>query len=483
MIVEWLRATYQSRWLLFQRSGEYTVGRYYEARHDAEHYPGWHNLGSRNWHDRNWEILQGLGEVLDTPHLMLDGRFGGIRPESVFVGSPTCLAEGEPIGDQVEPGTLFAGYPEACYIPPAPPQIIDPLPMPANQDFERMSAFTRCQVQRFWCRILEWSYENDQAAITQAVTDFADGAATITFHRPANPLPAITTVVTPRYCIAAIDGTRNAQQFALQAFQSISGPVDQGSHSTLPLWQEAAAYTHLQLVNDGVNDTRPVFLVGHSYGAAAALILAAMYRFGVATRTVKYLTFGCPKVGDTRLSTLLLRCDGFSLANDNDLVTIVPPDPVTMAAVAVLFPLTSFLPWYQWERPVSIMTQDLDGELSPGPPEDLDFGTLFRMTTRAVLGQEQESILGHSIGEYNRRLALRCPDAGWPVSAEVIDDIEQPDQVGGGVIVAGRPGTWSGSGCVLAGGGNRPPTPSGGVTISGGNRPPSYHGGVFIGGS
>jgi len=491
MTVAWLRHCYESRWFLFRDADNpntWTKGRYYFSPPDSLHYPGFHHWGSRDWYDRNWENVQGLGEDLHFPHRHVSGEFDGQLPEQRPSGPLKCAAGGELISEAAQPGELFNGYPAECYIP-APPADALPPPQPepppsfaALADFDRASAFFRCQVQRLWARIIDWLYIDDAGSITSTLNDFFAQPATVQVHAAQGNLPAIVLVINPHYVIAVCDGTRNFQHLALQAFTSLGGPVDAGPYSTIPLWQTASQWVHDKIVAAGVNDTRPVFFAGHSYGAAAVLVLAARYRFWSATRVVKYLTFGTPKVGDSRLVELLGRCDGVSLANHNDAVCSVPPDRLTSAALVLVFPLIAFNLLAEWQRPPAMTMQANDGTLTPGPSMLLDFGALFGMLTTIVAGGEVGPILGHPIGEYERRISLRCPDAGWPVSIEVLDDLEEPDELGGGLVFAGGPGNWIGSGTLLLGGGDRTPAPDGGILFGGGDSPPVPNGGLIFGG-
>lgn len=458
----------------------YTVGRYYFSPPGAQHYPGLHLLGSRNWYDGNHILVQGRGEDLTARHIHQNGGFAGPVPEQRSVGSAACIRDGEQI--PADPAELINGYPPLCYVPLPPPP--EPPPPPENglPSFLTASAFYRCQTQRIWARVLDWLYEDDATSITTALTAFFTVPVTITINPVVGNYPATVIVVHPQFLCVVADGTRNAQQLAMQGFQSLGGPTNHGSYSTVGLWQQASAHIHAQINAAGVNDTRPVFLVGHSYGAAAVLVLAARYRFWDSGRTILYLTFGCPKPGDSRLSGFLESCEGQCMANDNDPITSIPPDLATAGAVSVLLPLVDWTGLAQWTRAPFQVVQYSNGALSPGAPVFLDFSTLFGMAQRLTLGQDPTAILGHGISEYERRILLRCPDAAWPVDETVWVMLEEDDQVENGLAFAGTPGTWPGSGTLVFGGTNTPKTPAGGIVFAGGNTPKTPNGGLAFGG-
>lgn len=456
--MDYLTVCYESQWHLFRDSpGTTTRGRYYFSAPDAIDYPGFHHWGSRDWRDRNWQNVQGLGESVSAPHTFASGLFDGRFPEQRPSGPLLDAEQGSLLDDASQDGDLFNGYPLVCYLPPPRalrdiaqipllPLLIEPL-----EGFQRGSAFFRCQVQRLWARVIDWLYEDNAPMIANTLRAFFGEGPVINVHAAEQNFPSVVTVVTPDWVCVAADGTREFLTLAFQGFQSLGGPANQGAISTVPLWLNAARWIDRKMGDDGVNDNRPVFLAGHSYGAAACVILAALFRHWSPSRVVKYLTYGCPKVGDDRVAALLRRCDGLSIANDNDFVTSIPPDRITSAALVPFFPLINFGLLADWERPEGTTQQDGDGGLRPGPPVALDFATLLGMVTRIVAAQDPSPVLGHPISEYERRISLRCPDPGWPVSVEVNDMMDSEDTGGpAGIRVSGTTGNPDADGGLAA---------------------------------
>lgn len=458
MVVDWLRSCYRSNWRLFTDSTTETPGVYYFSPPGASHFPGYHHLGSAVWNPTDPGCVQGLGEVITSRRQHYNGIWDSIYPQSRFTGSLDCFAEGESIEEAANPDELYHGYPLECFVPilPAPPIP----PTVATSNWGRASAFDQRAVQLLYARVIEAMYADDVPTINAILGEFFTDSPAITFHPAEGNMPAVTTVIGADYAIAIADGTRNAQQLAMQAFQGIQSPTDFGVVETIPLWYQASNHIHATLEADGANLIGRVMLVGHSYGGAAQLILAARYRHAQTTRPVIVLTYGAPKAGGPKVSALLEKVSGASLANDNDLITALPPDPATLASIAPLFPLVSFLPWYRWTRSPHTWTVDVEGKIIPGPNVLLDFQTLFNLVDHAVNNTEQNSILGHSIGEYVRRLMLAVPVANWPLSETVLDLINDEQEVEAGSALGVNLAPWESTGYYLAGGEGALPSPN-----------------------
>src|SRR3989304_8229436 len=86
----------------------------------------------------------------------------------------------------------------------------------------------------------------------------------------------------------------------------------------------------------------PWLFVGHSMGAASMAITARYYLpslgMGLPPRPGAALLVGSPKPGDTRLIAALRRKNVVVLSNVDDIITTVPPDEATGAALESLFP-------------------------------------------------------------------------------------------------------------------------------------------------
>lgn len=70
---------------------------------------------------------------------------------------------------------------------------------------------------------------------------------------------------------------------------------------------------------------QPIFIIGHSLGAANATILAMRLRLDGVHVTAVY-TFGCPRVGDVKFCRLFdEKLRHYRYVNNNDVVTRLPP--------------------------------------------------------------------------------------------------------------------------------------------------------------
>lgn len=417
-MVEWARSCYQSRWHLFSDDpSKATTGRYYFAPVGTPHYAGKHNLGSRRWHDANWVADVVLGEDTAAKETYYNGAAPVVAPQPHIVGSPLCLSAGEPIADAIDPATLTAGYPADCYLPC----------WEMGSPWEMASAFDRCTVQRFYAEIINVLYDNFAQKIDDAFHAFlGDGIVVKTYPRVA-VFPSFTTVICPTFSIVVLDGTYNFQQFALQAMLLPSAPVDVGGFSTSLLNDAAAQYVHNTLIADGMVPGTPIMIAGHSYGAAVGLVLAARYRFATPDRVIRYVTFGCTKPGDVRMRALIALCAGLVLLNDNDIVGVLPPDLVHLLLLPPLLVLPYLLLWPPWKTPPNPVIQYADGTLQAGATVLLSASVLLVIIQDIIAGAPIPLVSTHVIGEYIRRITLRCPDAECPVDADVLEILDEAD--------------------------------------------------------
>ena len=358
-----------------------------------------------------------LGEELTSKQTWYNGAPPAAVPFARIVGTAICLTNGEEIENGTDPCNLEDGFNPECYVP-----------IPGTrEEWLAASAFDRCALQRLYATVIDWCNRGEAARVLEILQAFFGAPAVCRFHPTAGVFPAFATVVCPTFGVAIINGTDNAQQLALQAFYSLTGPQNFGALGTNNLWYSASSVVNAALEADGFDPNLPIMIVGHSYGGATALTLAARYHHARPSRVIRWLTFGCPKIGDTSFVRLLAGTMGFNLANDDDLVTALPPDALQYLPVFNVTLAPAVVSFSSWYRPPFQVQMNSDGSLEANAFPLLDFTTLLAFVQRALASQPLSPISGHLIGEYIERLALRCPDACWPISAAVFDLMIEAD--------------------------------------------------------
>ena len=417
-MVEWGRSAYQSTWHLFRDSPETrTVGRYYRARPGTPHVQGKHNLGSRNWHDKNWKHIVTLGEDLEAVSSWDAGLPPALLPFNRQVGESTCLEIGDKLAEALRTNQIDNGFNEHCFL----------VCGERDEMLQVATGFNTCSIQKFYALLIAAMYEDDGATVGTMLYQLLGPEAVVKFHEAVGLMPAVTTVCTDKITIIVMDGTRTFQQIALQGLTSLTRPTNQGPFGTVPIWWAASQWAHNIAMADGQIAGTPVFLVGHSYGGAAALVLAARYRVASADRLIRFLTYGCPKPGDQRLRTLLETCEGINLCNDNDLITVFPPDAETLTPVIAALGAPQLGVWVNYKRPPNQVKQFDNGQLDPNDLDVTDFSTMLNIATRVLLDEDIAFISGHVIAEYLRRITLRCPGISWP-NLEPCIPVVAPDE-------------------------------------------------------
>lgn len=382
-------------------------GRYYFAPAGTPFVAGWHNLGTRNWNDKNWQHVQSLGEDLTCPQPWDNGALPALVPSNVQLGSDLCLLNGELFGEGIPGNDAINGFPAGCFVPG--PR--------ASKSWEAASAYASCSIQLMSAQLINWSYDQLEAVIRAFLVPFLGPDWSITYRPPTPTLPAVIAAVSPMGTLAWVDGTANFQQFALQAAYSLQPPRSVGAWSTSRFWYDACIHIHSVLAAAGAVPTAPVFFCGHSYGGVASLSLAALYRSAQPERTIRWLTFGCPHIGDQRFVDLIARCQGMALTNDSDIVTAVPFDGDLIFNVAAFLVNPALLGWLQWKAPPMRQMMDVNGVLHPDESFTMDYPTLLGFAVDVIADLPYPDVAAHRITTYRDRTFTRCPLPEWPLDA------------------------------------------------------------------
>ena len=417
--MDWLRSCYVSEWLLFQDSNVPSVGRYYKSPPGTPFLEGFHNYGSKVWYDRNWQLVQSLGEKLTTKTKWDPGTPPALPPRNLLTGDSLCLVNGELIANAIDPAELIDGFPPTCFIFPQENLI----------DWSKASSFRVCSLQRFYAAVIQWLYEDDEVSIREAFLLLLGPAYTVVIRRQVGNFPAMVTVTGNGIFILVLDGTRTFQQFALQALYSLGSPENFGPLSTNRFWYLTVQYVNTNCQADGLVAGMRFFVAGHSYGAAVALVYVGLLKHWNAMTAVNYLTFGCPKIGDLRLQALAGDFDGLNLANDTDLVTVLPPDFETLLPVMTTLGAPQLLVWVDWFRPLNQQQLNPDGTIDPNTFPPTDYATLLAIAVDVLANIQLLPIVGHTMAEYARHLNVRCPGPIWPVNKDLDDLIKESDEM------------------------------------------------------
>lgn len=412
LAVDWLRSCYRSQWRLYRDHDTLTPGRYYFTPDDVPFYDGWHHLGSANWEDKNWQVGGDLGEVR-TFAQWDNGSLPAVLPKSSHVGSKECIANGETIEDTVPLGSLIDGWVPDCVLSDTSLDVA----------FKEVSNYNACILQRFYCYIIDCLSGKRFQEVEVAFAQFMTVDYNITIHDSAALQPAFVTVTTPNWSIVVTNGTEDNFQLALEAVSLNSPAVDFGIGKTIQLWWMSSTVVHEALVADGMVAGTPIMLAGYSWGAALIGLLAARYRFADENRLIRWIMFGAPKPGDQRIRDLLDRTDGISIVTTGDVVSIMPPDLLTLAPIAALYPLASRLIWTDFVRAPNQRLLDADGTMELNTPFVTDTEQIKNILDQAIANEEIDVTIYHRLPSYVNRLKLACPCCVWPLPETLCEAI------------------------------------------------------------
>jgi len=368
-------------------------------------------LGSSTWRDKNWPLGQSIvGEDLSATQSWDSGSPPAVIPSLVILGDANCIAQGENPDEALNADELVDGFPVGCFVtPPLQPT-----------GFEEASAVNSCSIQLAYARLISWLYDSNVVAISDFLTAFLGTHWPLTYHPATTLLPAVLTAVSTEGTLVWIDGTANWQQFALQSAYSVVGPQNFGAVSTSAFWYNASTYVMGLISTDGADPTKPIFLCGHSYGGVCACLAACRYKAADFTREIKYLTYGMPRLGNDQVQNILGSMQGICLANEGDLVPAIPPSLEVIYPVVVATGLFAFLVWPNWLPAPNQALLLANGQLVPNGVTIIDFATVSGLVADVLAGVPYPEIVPHSVDTYFERTYLRCPEAEWPLTPDLI---------------------------------------------------------------
>ncbi len=394
--MEWLRTCYTGQWRLFRgQPGIVTPGRYVRVPLNTPHYPGFHNLGSRRWRQGNGEEQPALGELDNSAQQWSTGAAGGAVPPAVVVGSQDCISQGGRWPLPVIDREFVNGFDSRCFAG------FLPSTFPGNCT---QVSIRNPNTLLFFATLLQTLYADAVAAKTALLSYLGPGAVGDAVGNSSSLVPGSVVCYNGRLGVAAISGTTTIfPQLAAQAVGSFSGPVDYGPFGTIPLWNDAAHAIHNR-IRTVVPDNSPILLTGHSYGAAAACVLAAIYRLAQPDRDICLLTYGCPKPGDDRMIKILDQVNQFHIVDQGDVVAGLPPNVAELGPLLLLIPTATVFAWNAFSHLGESWLLLPDGTLSPGFSDATPSQILADIINWALGLGAFPNVTAHSIDEYVLRL-------------------------------------------------------------------------------
>jgi len=417
MAVEWLRCCHSGQWRFYADNPDLiTHGVYYFVRPDAPHLPFAHDFGSAVWCDDADELEERFGEVVETSKPWYHGRFPLARPPETPVGTQAEF-EGQ-LNEPLVPVPTVFGVPQTCWT-----QVGAPL-VPVEHLFD----FFNCCLQIAYARCLELTYEHKINRLREFFLTWLGPETQVFLQEVAGLYPALSIVKHPSVTLVFVSGTSNFQQLALQGFYGTRPPEDFGAFSTERLWWQCGDMVVNLLATWGVNHDAPIVLVGHSYGGASAATVACRLKLAKPARRVGLMTFGCPKVGDERYLAIQDTYEHLYIANEDDIVTAVPPSLKELRPFVPIFGALIIAWWRDWHSPRMNLLVDADGGKAFVAPRFLDASIVVPVVTNCLAAVNPDPIAAHYVGTYRERLAILCAaHPCFPLSPEAWEIISDPE--------------------------------------------------------
>lgn len=405
-----MRSCYRSKWRLTRRSDRLRDGFYYFVSPETPFYPGFHQLGSRIWTSDEREAQEPLGEW-NGRQQWYRGDPPARRPLPVLVGTPDCIANGENPGLPIIPDVSAA-----CA------KILPPLCYAAEDDLLAATNVYDCVFAKKSADILTDAYIDLPTAML-AVEALLPDATVTSFPQPTPLTPAGVIAVQGTTAVLWLTGTTTEEQLAVQGFYFGLGPINQGLYSASVIYENAALLIADQLNMAGAGTALRIVLVGHSYGGAVEMVLAAKMLIANPGRNVELLTLGAPQPGDHRLIDLIEGLRQTHYCNERDPVPFLPPKGITLAALFLdLVAGLGFL-WATFARPprVTVITQD--GQLQALDTEDAPDDLIYIAGLLIAQVRELPRFKDHSTDWYSYYLCKACSCVPRPCIAPGEQDI------------------------------------------------------------
>jgi len=249
--------------------------------------------------------------------------------------------------------------------------------------------------------ILDRQYVNLTQAVEWMETILGPGATIAGVdNSPTSNVPGTVIGTNATQTIVAISGTTTAQQLATQLGYGAIGIVDYGAFSTLPVWYSSATAIVDRMLAQGIDTSKPITLVGHSYGGALAILIAALIKRANPTADVRIVTAGAPNPGDQRLYDLLAGVPQVHIVNVGDPVPGLPPTGPDLVPWSLIVPSPLYSRWGTVRQLPGRSMLASSGQITVGNPWFYSFSALSGAIPYLVSGASLPLFSEHEMSTY-----------------------------------------------------------------------------------
>lgn len=419
--MESLRRSYQSKRRFFVNRPDLTTnGRYFEVSPDTPFLPFPHLFGSMRW--MRGEILDDppLGELVDQSFPYDKGAPPVRSPRVQYCGDPLSFSTGE-TWPQKPARSGIVGIPQCCYA--------RPIAM-------RATFLADCDLRdpRFLCVMADLgvqSYEADGTEAEEICRAFMGDDSTVSFNaNDASIIPGSILCTNKDFCLFWISGTSNRLQWEGHIAAAIFGPTAPiGSWLTTTNTLVATAVLRARLNAFLLGASKPLLLVGHSWGGALAEVLAARINGGEPNRPLKVLTFGGPKAGNAALASVLETLDSMRIVNEDDAVPLLPPNPEVnrLFGIGLVIPPLILDQWALFAHPRGQIVVTQAGDLVETNLPNLAAANVADLCLAIVGNLPFGFVSAHEMGTYALRIcgSLNTGEDEFPISKALALDVEE----------------------------------------------------------
>jgi pimeloyl-ACP methyl ester carboxylesterase len=464
--VDYLRSCQRGFWRFFPtRPDILTEGFHYFAPEGTDSIGAPHSFGSAGWlKDGMTSPEYPTGQLLSAGTQWYNGQSPEPLPPDQQIFDPAAFS-----ADLTYPPApavrLRGGFDERCYVVFHPGVDID------INEFLRPD-ITDCCWQRVLARLCELLTE----PYATALADFNAAVALlwpdyrVVIFPPDTTLDRWALIEGPTFQILLRVGTQEWSEIFTQAWHLNLPAHNYGAFGTSTEWFEQSSAMVDQLIAIAFDPAKPVYFVGHSRGGAVLWILARRMA-EVASRTgLEVLTFGCPRVGDSRMIEQRSIRRMRHVIHRQDVIPLVPPNPILWPALRLLFAAVTIDAFASWEPfPLYQITGDGWGN-GMEPSGTLPVNIVAAYIRLLLNGQPIAPIEQHSLSSYVAALGDCCEGRAFPFPEQFWIILFGADALnpGGGMWggIGDRPGS-AGVGGLAIGGPDSMTQGSGGLEIGG----------------